>query len=96
MNNYVNKESVLAIFIEGDGDDDFTIGYNFAVYEYRKRIKAMPTITTQTLTIVAEHIKQRLYETAFNTNDEKASCVIENIIHRIDIWIDELKAGDPK
>ncbi len=32
---------VIDKFIEGDGDDEFTKGYNFAVNEYREKIKAM-------------------------------------------------------
>lgn len=42
MAEYISKEKVLALFLEGAPDDnDFTIGYNFAVNEYRERVKAM-------------------------------------------------------
>lgn len=57
-------------------------------------IQTFPTADVQPLSIVAEHIKNRLYETAFNTDDEKASRVIEDMANRIDFWIDELKDGD--
>lgn len=56
--------------------------------------EAVIAADVQPLSIVAEHIKNRLYETAFNTDDEKASRVIEDMANRIDFWIDELKDGD--
>lgn len=42
MNECIKKDDVIDKFIEGDGDDEFTEGYNFAVNEYREKIKAMP------------------------------------------------------
>lgn len=42
MNECIKKDDVIDKFIEGDGDDEFTDGYNFAVNEYREKIKAMP------------------------------------------------------
>lgn len=50
----------------------------------------------QPLSVVAEHIKNRLYETAFNTDEEKARDSIADMAERIDIWIDELKDGGTK
>ena len=46
-----------------------------------------------TLSIVAEHIKQRLWETALNEPDHEASKVIADMAGRIDFWIGELKEG---
>lgn len=48
----------------------------------------------QPLSVVAEHIKKRLCQTAFNTTEEKARDAIVDMTKRIDIWIDELKVGD--
>ena len=47
MAEYIEREKMLAEFIEGDNDDDFTIGYNFAVNEYRDKLKAMPAADVQ-------------------------------------------------
>lgn len=47
MNEYINKEKAIAKFIEGDGDNDFTEGYNFAVGEYKEKIKAMKSEDVQ-------------------------------------------------
>lgn len=33
MAEYIDKKQAIDKFIEGDGDDEFTEGYNFAVYE---------------------------------------------------------------
>lgn len=46
-NIYISKEKAVAKFIEGDGDDEFTEGYNFAVNEYREKIKAIPAADIQ-------------------------------------------------
>lgn len=92
--DYISRDDVLRKLIEGDGDDEFTEGYNFAVNEYREKIKAMPAADVQPLSVVAEHIKNRLYETAFNTDEPIASHAIEDMAGRIDFWINELKDGD--
>lgn len=47
MAEYIEKDIMLAKFIEGDGDDDFTTGYNFAVNEYRDKLKAMKAADVQ-------------------------------------------------
>ena len=54
----------------------------------------VPVADVQPLSVVAEHIKNRLYETAFNTTEEKARNAIADMAGRIDFWIDELKDGD--
>lgn len=45
--DYISRDDVLRNLIEGDGDDEFTEGYNFAVNEYREKIKAMPAAGVQ-------------------------------------------------
>lgn len=57
-------------------------------------ISDMPSADVQPLSIVAEHIKNRLYETASNTTEAKARDAIADMAKRIDFWIDELKDGD--
>ena len=44
---YISREYVLDKFIEGDGNDEFTEGYNFAVNEYREKIKGVPFADVQ-------------------------------------------------
>ena len=41
MADLIDKNAAISIFIEGDGDDEFTNGYNFAVDEYRNKIAAI-------------------------------------------------------
>lgn len=49
MDEYISRDAVLRKFIEGDGHDDdrFTEGYNFAVQEYRDKVKKIPTADVQ-------------------------------------------------
>ena len=47
----------------------------------------------QQLNVVAEHIKNRLYETALNTNGVESD-IIADIAERIDFWVSELKEGE--
>lgn len=47
MNDYISKKKALAKFIEGASDDEFILGYNFAVNEYREKIKAMKSKDVQ-------------------------------------------------
>ena len=44
MNDLIDRKAALNIFIEGDGDDDFTTGYNWAVDEYREKISKLPSV----------------------------------------------------
>lgn len=57
-------------------------------------IDEMQAADVQPLSVVAEHIKKRLYETALNTSEAVASSAIAAMAERIDFWIDELKDGD--
>lgn len=72
------------------GENDFCRGMRKAL----RVIENMPAADVQSLSVVAEHIKNRLYETAFNTTEEKARDAIADMAERIDFWIDELKDGD--
>jgi hypothetical protein len=47
MDEYISREKALDKLIEGDGNNEFTEGYNFAVNEYREKIKAMPSADVQ-------------------------------------------------
>lgn len=40
----IDSEKLLKKCIEGDGDDEFTVGYNFAVNEIVEYIKNAPTV----------------------------------------------------
>ena len=53
----------------------------------------VPSAVVQLLSVVAEHIKKRLYETAFNTTEAEARNAIADMAERIDFWINELKEG---
>lgn len=57
-------------------------------------LKQQPAADVQPLSVVAEHIKNRLYETAFNTTEEKARDAIADMAERIDFWVSELKEGE--
>jgi hypothetical protein len=56
-------------------------------------VKEFPAADVQPLSVVAEHIKNRLYETALNTNGAE-SYTIAAMAERIDFWINELRDGD--
>lgn len=45
---------------------------------------------------ISEHIKNRLYETAFNSVSPDESLLIEDIAERIDFWISEPREGSEK
>lgn len=49
MPEYIERGKALDKLIEGDGDDEFTEGYNFAVNEYREKIKALPSADVQSV-----------------------------------------------
>ena len=51
-------------------------------------------VDVQPLSVVAEHIKNRLCETALNTDEAVARDAIADMAERVDLWIDELKDGD--
>ena len=57
-------------------------------------IKDIKAANVKPLSKVAEHIKNRLYETALNTSDAAASDTIAAMAERIDFWVNELKDGD--
>lgn len=44
MADLIDRDAALRKFIKGDGDDDFTAGYNFAVDEYRQKIADIPSV----------------------------------------------------
>lgn len=44
MADLIERSVALSKFIEGDGDDDFTDAYNFAVGEYRRKIAEIPAV----------------------------------------------------
>ena len=74
-------------------DDEFLRGLKNALNAVKSN-EFIPSADVQPLSVVAEHIKKRLYQTAFNTTEEKARDAIVDMAKRIDIWIDELKVGD--
>lgn len=57
------------------------------------KICNIPAADVQPLSVVAEHIKNRLYETAFNEPDTVARNAIVDMAGRIDFWINELAAA---
>lgn len=87
MNDYISREAVLQKFLErGSGYiNELTMLY---------MINEIPAADVQPLSVVAEHIKKRLYETAFNTSESVARNAIADMAERVDWWINELKDGD--
>ncbi|MBP5362721.1 MAG: hypothetical protein J6Y71_06865 [Ruminococcus sp.] len=58
-------------------------------------IRDVPTAAdVQPLSVVAEHIKNRLYETAFNEPDTVARNAIADMAGRVNFWVNELKDGE--
>lgn len=47
MSELIDKDKTLSLFIKGDGDDEFTEGYNFAVDEYSEKITKLPVISVE-------------------------------------------------
>lgn len=62
--------------------------------ETKERLQNWTAAEVQPLSVVAEHIKNRLYETALNTSEAAARDAIADMAERIDFWIDELKNGE--
>lgn len=99
MDEYIEKNKIINL-----------LEHNDKVYHYADRDKeniVHDTVQTlcrviieakaadvQTLSVVAEHIKNRLYETAFNEPDTVARNAIADMAGRVDFWVNELKDGD--
>jgi hypothetical protein len=97
MAEYISREAVLKAFklIAKNPNKDYQRGMQDAIDCLVPEVIAdIPTVDVQPLSVVAEHIKERLYETAFNTDEPIASHAIEDMAKRIDFWIGELKDGD--
>jgi hypothetical protein len=97
MAEYISREAVLKAFklIAKNPNKDYQRGMQDAIDCLVPEVIAdIPTVDEQPLSVVAEHIKERLYETAFNTDEPIASHAIEDMAKRIDFWIGELKDGD--
>ena len=60
-------------------------------YKAAMNIEELPAEEVLPLSVVAEHIKKRLYETALNQSDVAAMDAIAEMAERIDFWIDELR-----
>lgn len=92
MNRYIDKDMILADMrkdLENFEINDIESLAASKIGEYfYKYIQQFPTVN------IADHIKNRIYETAFNTTDPEESAAIEDIAERIDFWISELKDGD--
>ena len=98
MAEYIEKSAILSKCEEmwNNADETTQTGVDTinAIDRITDYIESLPAADVQPLSVVAEHIKNRLYETAFNTNDEKARNAIADMAGRIDFWISELKGGD--
>jgi hypothetical protein len=66
----------------------------YASHDVPNVLRNMKPADVQPLSVVAEHIKKRLYETAFNTTEAEARNAIADMAGRIDFWINELKDGE--
>jgi len=94
MNEYISREAVLSkcADIWDNADETTQTGVDIinTIDKITDFIESLPVTDVQPLSVVAEHIKKRLYQTAFNTTDEKARDTIVDMAKRIDICIDEL------
>lgn len=82
MADYISREAVINITTET------------GAWETQNRVRELPAADVQPLSVVAEHIKKRLYETAFNTTEAISRNTIADMAERVDYWINELKDGD--
>lgn len=99
MNEYISKEAALNIIEHNDivchyADDRYENVVYSTAQAICKAVAKMPAADVQPVSIIAEHIKNRIYETAFNTTDPEESAAIADIAERIDFWLSELKGGD--
>lgn len=95
MDEYISKDYLIAKFNELANDYTGEKRQRGLAYATAADMVALMTpADVQLLSVVAEHIKKRLYETAFNTTEAEARNAIADMAGRIDFWIDELKDGD--
>lgn len=99
MGEYISREAVvlyLKRYSEKEWDSSSLYGMmtSSVLHKAERAMLELPAADVQPLSVVAEHIKKRLYETAFNTTAGKARNAIADMAGRIDFWIDELKGGD--
>jgi hypothetical protein len=92
--DYISREELRKHLKECYDNELFEADMRRATIGIDVYVENMPAADVQPLSVVAEHIKERLYETAFNTDEPIASHAIEDMAKRIDIWIDELKVGE--
>lgn len=90
MDEYISREATLDVIREVS---ERYADENLAEFAYNIVIN-IPAADVQPLSVVSEHIKNRLYETAFNEPDTASSDVIADMAERIDFWINELKVGN--
>lgn len=99
MDEYIKREAIIEELEEeiqaGDVSLDEEVWINKGLNIALQDIKRLPASDVQPLSVVAEHIKNRLYETALNTNGAESD-TIAAMAERIDFWIDELKEGNTK
>lgn len=74
--------------------DKIKEAFNISMCDLVDVFVEIPKEDVQPLSVVAEHIKNRLYETAFNTDEAVARDAIADMAERIDFWINELKDGE--
>lgn len=94
MAEFISKERVFTLIHRVNSVHGFT-----SYEDYVGLLKDVETSTNanvQPLHTVASHIKERLYETALNSDDLNAMDIIADIAGRIDFWIDELKQDGEK
>ena len=72
-------------------DKDYIDGVRDEYDDTLRIICQQKTADVQPLSVVAEHIKNRLYETALNTDEAVARDAIADMAERVDWWINELK-----
>lgn len=99
MAEYISRETVLNLIEHNDkvchyADERYENVVYATTQTICKVVAEMPAADVQPLSVVAEHIKNRLYETAFNEPDAVASNAIADMAERVDFWVDELKDGD--
>jgi hypothetical protein len=92
--DYISREELRKHLKECYDNELFEADMRRATIGIDVYVENMPAADVQSLSVVAKHIKNRLYETALNTNEAEARNAIADMANRIDFWIDELKVGE--
>lgn len=94
MDEYISREAVNNIIEDMRNNHFILMSERINLALLKSKVAEIPAADVQPLSVVAEHIKNRLYETAFNEPDAVARNAIADMAGRVNFWVNELKDGD--